>query len=179
MTRYDTLMTQLVAAGKNKLEANYFVPARYVVTAGGMGFIPIKSTEIWTVGSGNDFEAGPDLPSSNFIGASMAQSLDGKSLILSGGNFPGKPAQNLILQMTCAKKCEWKTLEIVLKESMFKHASMFIPANSFDCGAGAEADNSEGAENTSGTGGKKLAGSTQGCCDDMSKMMKEIENRCS
>ena len=106
--------------------------------AGGMSHMPLTSTEIWTVGSENDFEKGPDLPNWNFIGASMAQALDKKSLVISGGFFPGNP-QKHIYEMKCSEKCEWKKLAAELKEPMRRHASMFIPAGSFNCGKTAPA----------------------------------------
>ncbi len=151
--------------------------------AGGVSFRALTSTEIWPVGSEEMlFKKGPELPNWNFIGASMAQTLDKKSLILSGGFFPGKP-QTHIYELTCSGKCEWKKLPTELKEPMKQHASMFIPAESFDCGnpnpveeESNDAD-SEKSQDDEPESKEQASGNEAECCGDIGKMMKEVETR--
>ena len=67
----------------------------------------------------------------------MAQALNGKSIVLSGGKIQSIPVQNKIYEMKCFDGlCEWTTLPSQLKKEMSYHASMFVPNDSFDCGDG-------------------------------------------
>ncbi len=110
-----------------------------MVIAGGEAFPPVaKKTEIWTVGS-DSFEEGPDLPVPITGGASMAQSLDGKRLVLSGGRTQSKPIHKGMYEMTCVDDdCTWRTLPSKLHKEMSYHASLFLPEESFDCGSDAK-----------------------------------------
>ena len=95
----------------------------------------LTSTEIWNPDSGQGFKLGPSLPNANFNGASMARSLDGKSLVISGGHGTDGRIYKHMYELTCTNgNCGWKKLPTELKAGLWWHATMFMPREIFNCG---------------------------------------------
>ncbi len=119
------------------LEDKVNTGVKYVVRAGGQTADTKQtsaSTELLKVGT-NEWIRGPDLPA-KIEAASMASSLDGKSLILSGGHsaIPNQQPRSKLYRLQCVNgNCQWHELALTMKTDRTEHTSIFVPESHFPC----------------------------------------------
>ncbi len=105
----------------------------YIVVAGDAAD-NLNSTEILLVGS-DQWVVGPGVPTNMTNGAQIASAPDGKSLVLSGGEWYGYISRSFY-RFQCSNgidNCQWTNLGIEMRQRRTSHAAVFLPELHYPC----------------------------------------------